>query len=666
MSVYILTVCPTVYLGDSGELSAAAFCLGIPHNSGYPLYVLIGKLFCLIPLGNIGFRMNLMSCFFGAGTVWLVYSLIWRLKTSKVGAFAGALILAFMPILWLQTVSAEVYTLHAFFVALLLRLLWWWDEKRDLQKLLVFVVVTSLSFGNHMQTVMLAPSVFFLILSGDRKSLLNPKGFALVTLFFIVPLLLYLLLPIRTWAAAPIHWGDPDSLDRFLAHVTGRSHRNAYVFTMASWEYLLRTEEGVVFICAQFAFLLILAGWGWLQLASRRWKIFFGLMVLFDFGYTVFLNIISLEITPFNLPTSIVLSILIGVAIADLIKRIDGYASIGTATKRLARASCFMVPLLLLLLNFGLGNQSRNYTAYEQAVNVFRTTGEGDILFMNGDNNVFPVTYARLAERVREDMVLYDRLNIIFRMPNLDYQRQPRSPAREEDRNRIEKGIIEEARGRKVYYAVFGPYAIQMPDKHTLIPYGILYWAAREGVHLDISALRNTWKYYSTESFYENFQRDFMNREMCAFYHYSYGMSLILTGNRAFGLKSLELAAKIGYDDTLIHSEIAVFLTDHGFFDEARQALEKAMIYHEDLSGVYNNWGYYYHKKGDYQNAVGSFKKASELKPDRFAYYNNLGYALYELGDRRGAELALRKSLAINGNQADVNQFIKENIGKKE
>ena len=60
-AVYLRTDCPTIYLGDSGELSAAAFALGIPHGSGYPLYTLLGKLFCMVPLGNIGFRMNLMS-----------------------------------------------------------------------------------------------------------------------------------------------------------------------------------------------------------------------------------------------------------------------------------------------------------------------------------------------------------------------------------------------------------------------------------------------------------------------------------------------------------------------------------------------------------------------------------------------------------------------------
>lgn len=659
---YLLTVCPTVYLGDSGELTAAAFSIGIPHNSGYPLYVLIGKLFCLIPLGSIGFRMNLMSCFFGAGTVWMTYSLIERITRSKVGAAAGALILAFTPIVWLQTVSAEVYTLHGFFVILLFRVLWWWDEKRELLRMLILAVLTALSFGNHMQTVMLSPAVFFIILSGDKKYFTSPKRLGLITLFFVLPLLIYLLLPIRTLGGATIHWGDPDSLARFIAHVTGKAHRNAYVFNKTAGEYLLRLKEGVDLIDAQFAALSIFAAWGWWRLRSWRWKAFFALVVCFDFFYTVFLNIISLEITPFNLPSTIALSALIGVAVADLIRFIESRSNVRRSVRNFVKLAFLAAPVLLLFLNFDICDQSRNYTAYEQAVNVFRTTGHGDIVFVNGDNYVFPVAYARIAERMREDVTLYDRLDIIFRMPNLFYQRRPRTDAREEDRNQLEKRIIEEAGYRQVYYGVFGPYSIEMPSKNVLIPHGVLYQVTKEEVQDDIGARGKIWRYYSTESFYENFQKDFMNREMFAFYHFSYGMYLILSGHPERGLRSLRLAGEVGYNDTLIHSEIGVFLTDHGFLDEARQELEKAMVYNEDLSGIHNNWGYYYHRKGDYRQAADSFRKAIELKPDRCAYYNNLGFALFELGDRKASEEAFSKSLAIQKNQPSVERFVNENL----
>jgi len=44
-AAYLLTLCPTVYVGDSGELTTAAATLGIPHPPGYPLYVLLGYAF---------------------------------------------------------------------------------------------------------------------------------------------------------------------------------------------------------------------------------------------------------------------------------------------------------------------------------------------------------------------------------------------------------------------------------------------------------------------------------------------------------------------------------------------------------------------------------------------------------------------------------------------
>ncbi len=129
-SFYLMTTCPSVYLGDSGELTAAAFSIGIPHNSGYPLYCLVGKFFCLLPIGNIGFRMNLMSCFFSAAAVCLVVAFVLRLTASRIAALTAGLALAFTPLLWSQATCAEVYSLHAFLVILMITLLRWWDESQ--------------------------------------------------------------------------------------------------------------------------------------------------------------------------------------------------------------------------------------------------------------------------------------------------------------------------------------------------------------------------------------------------------------------------------------------------------------------------------------------------------------------------------------------------------
>ncbi len=659
--VYLLTLSPTVYLGDSGELSAAAFCLGVPHGSGYPLYVLVGKGFCLLPFGDVGFRMNLMSAVFGAMAVGLLGSLIWRMTGSKVGAWVGAGVLAFIPVFWWQAVAAEVYTLHVFLVVWMVWLLWRWEESREFGYLVVFSLVTGLSFGNHVQTVMLAPAVYYVILSGDRKALLEGKRFWVLALFFVLPLLVYVYLPIRTWAGAAMHWGDPDSWDRFWGHVSGRSHRSGYVFNLGVWEYVERLKESLEFLWVQFGVLVVLGVWGWWKIRVVRWRVFLLGVVVFDLFYTVFLNTISLEITPFNLSVCVVLAIGIGVGVGEVVRWCEGRAA---GVVGVLRVGCGVIPLVFLVLNYRVSDQSENTTAYEHALNIFRTAERNAILFMNGDNYIFPVTYGRWVERMREDVTLYDRHNILFKMPGAALGIEARSVPWEQKRNEMEKQIIAENPGRAVYYAVFGPYAVDLPPSNELTPDGVLYRVARKEGDSRGKTFSVAWKYYSTESFYGSFERDFMNREVCAYFFFDRGKDLMLSGQKSAGLQNLRLAREIGYNDNVIHSDMGIFFTDHGFFEEARLSLERALLYHEDLSGVHNNWGYYYNKIGEHQHAVTSFQKAVELKPDRFFLLNNLGFALFETGQKQEAAAAFEKSLSLHQDQPGIRKFMEENLMK--
>src|SRR5512146_2180400 len=118
-AVYAAGACRTIYVGDSGELVAAVATLGIPHPSGYPLYVLLGHLWTLlVPLGSVAFRMSLFSAFCAALAVGLVYLAGRALAAGRTAALAAALVFAASPSFWGEANVQRVYALNAGFVAL--------------------------------------------------------------------------------------------------------------------------------------------------------------------------------------------------------------------------------------------------------------------------------------------------------------------------------------------------------------------------------------------------------------------------------------------------------------------------------------------------------------------------------------------------------------------
>ena len=69
---------------DMGEFATAASTLGIAHNTGYPLLILLGKLFTFLPVGDAAYRVNLMSAAFTALAVAVVFGIIHDLTDDVV------------------------------------------------------------------------------------------------------------------------------------------------------------------------------------------------------------------------------------------------------------------------------------------------------------------------------------------------------------------------------------------------------------------------------------------------------------------------------------------------------------------------------------------------------------------------------------------------------
>ncbi len=103
--VYLNTVAPTVLAvapdaQDAGKFQISAPLLGTGHPTGYPTYIMLGKLFTYLPFGDVAYRVNLMSAFFGAMTAALLFLMACKLGSRTLPAAGAALLLAFSATFW--------------------------------------------------------------------------------------------------------------------------------------------------------------------------------------------------------------------------------------------------------------------------------------------------------------------------------------------------------------------------------------------------------------------------------------------------------------------------------------------------------------------------------------------------------------------------------------
>ena len=210
-------------MGDSGELVAAAATLGIPHPSGYPLYVLLGKLWTLaLPLGSIAWRMSLMSAACAAGAVGGLHLLGRRLGLSTVAASFAALMLALSPSFWSQANIQRVYSLNALMLVAALATAFEWRRRvlaggESPRYLVATFFLAALGACNHtfMGVFALAFGLYAVLL---QPSLLRrPKQLAAAGLATVGGLLPYLYLPLRSRMNPRLDWGNPETWEGFKA-----------------------------------------------------------------------------------------------------------------------------------------------------------------------------------------------------------------------------------------------------------------------------------------------------------------------------------------------------------------------------------------------------------------------------------------------------------------
>jgi hypothetical protein len=200
--LYISYLCPSISSGDSGELAASAYTLGIPHPPGYPFYMMLGRLFSIIFPGNPALGMNILSSIFAIFSLLVLFQLLLDFNIEPEIAFIPVLLLCLHPLFFKYATITEVYSITAFFFLYELFLL----KKKNI-KLLSYILGISILI--HPVLWILGVYLIYRILREDYRLIIYTfLGFSMI-----------IYLPIRSIANPLIDWGNPETLKGTVLHL---------------------------------------------------------------------------------------------------------------------------------------------------------------------------------------------------------------------------------------------------------------------------------------------------------------------------------------------------------------------------------------------------------------------------------------------------------------
>jgi len=639
--IYTLTLCPTVFWDDAGELIAAAYILGIPHPPGHPLYVIIGKLFTLIPVGSIAWRVNFMSAFFGALSCFLVYKIIddrlGRRPWGPVAALGGAFFFAFAPTVWEQATVAETTTLHCFFMMLVTLLVFrlvsggtvWKNETRSLC-LLAFLF--GLSLTNHVAGIFFFPAIAFTLILKFRTRVFAPRLLLGMFVSFCAGLLVYAYLPLRSLMDPAIDWGNPESLRNFIWVVTAKQYSpnliakpNVFVIIAG---LMMKGQE----MLRQFTFIgCALATVGVWRLAREdRRALAFSLLVI---GILFYIGLNSAFISAYFVPALALMSVWIGVGIQQMFdwasrlsEKIEA-AAIGSALRRSMCAALAATFVLPLGIHFADMDRSDHTYALRYGEKLLERLPEGTAFFTSDGYALFILWYLIYCENRRPDVAVIDPTwlsgSVALSSQVLEQYPDLLLPSRETVSQYTVKATDPGSRQYLTIQAVldanyerrpiyWGIIQENMPFSRNLIPDGIVFRYSVSPVELEEEALERNSEFWNAEI--DLFRMDPEMRN--------------------------DKVAKEIYPVELNNQ--GMMFGDLGRDDLSRWAIELATEFNPEYPVSRYNLGRLEARAGNHEEAARQYQLAVEGNPYMAVAYYGLGNARRNLGRLDEAFLAYR------------------------
>jgi hypothetical protein len=437
--LYLFSLAPTIYNLDSAELTTAAATLGLTRSTGYPFYVVVGHLWSKIPIGDVGYRLNLFSAVNGALTIFLVALILQRLGVGAVASFGALGLLATSRFFWGLSLIAEVYTLQTALMAGQILCLVNWQRKPTSGNTFLVGLLIGLGLCHHGSQILLLPAIgIFLLFS--LRSFSNPKssitgikplskyswlaGFAglFLGLSFLLYLpLRYLALPAFNYAgsydaAGVFHPLPLNTLSGLFILVSGKPFSNM-MFSYSPGPIIFESNQFIGNLWRSFLIIGIGPGiLGIFILFRRNLQAGIMLVLMFVAHVCFFVSYRAIDKELMFLPAYLVWTIWLGL----------GYETLLVELKKLALGSDRLYSLVTRSVRFGfqllmiggviwsavyqwpLVNQSADWSTRQSGEEIMGQVEKDSLIF--GYWDVVPsLQYLQLVEGQRPDLKLVNR-----------------------------------------------------------------------------------------------------------------------------------------------------------------------------------------------------------------------------------------------------------------
>jgi tetratricopeptide (TPR) repeat protein len=434
LGCYLVTISPTVSFWDSGEFIATSYILGVPHPPGTPFYVIIGRLFSMLPFSERALGVNLMSALTGAVAGLFLYLItvrilvLWRGVPETIreriviycSAACAALAGAFSGSFWINSIEAEVYSPAAVIMAFTVWLMLRWAERHkeggSRNSLVLICYLLGLSVGLHLGTVLVLPSFVLFALIVDWRLFTDVRFIVLVVFVGLLGLTNHLYLPIRSYLNPAIDEANPERWDAFRDCLLRKQYKPMTPFVRQApwsfqfamfWRYFREQWTGPG---GSWTVLLMLAGavGAFVHFFKQRktFVLMGSLFLITSLGLVIYMNFTDHEVRErdyFFAHGFFFFSVWIGVAFAYLS---DMVHKSGRPRWMSLGVPVLLVPFTLssIYVNFDSHDRSGNYNAHDYAYNMLVTVEPDGFIFTNGDNDTFPLWFIQEVKGFRKDV----------------------------------------------------------------------------------------------------------------------------------------------------------------------------------------------------------------------------------------------------------------------